>query len=252
MRVAWIVLRKSDGLIPAWYGAIQLRLDLREGADQEIFMHTYDPPLIRFIESICRIGDLVVDVGANAGVVSVTAANVVGATGLVASFEPNAELSTRLDIMSKNNPLKNIRVFPCALGDREDSLPLYVSSSHPYSSLDVEALPNYPLKTIADVPVRKLDSYLPALAEGRHFRLLKIDAQGYENRIVRGAIEVLNNTPPDFVLIEAYLSGLDDTIALLTSSGYHLYRFGGDTLLENCVRETIRAGDNLVFSRVSA
>ena len=252
MRFAWLMLREQDGLFPAWYGAIQMRLDLRERADQEIFMHTYDPPLLSLVDSVCRPGDFVIDVGANAGVVSATAANAVGPTGLVAAFEPNASLTRRLEEMAKGCPSKNLRIFGCALGDRNADLPFYISSSHPYSSLDAHALPDYPIKCIANVAVHTLDWYFPDLAQGRHFRLLKIDAQGYENRIIRGAIKVFDDLPPDFVLLEAYLPGLDETVALLTLRGYQLFRLGSGAQLKICIKESIGSGENLVFSRICA
>jgi len=116
MASSWPLLADRDGLLPTWYGAIELRLDLREGAERQAFLHRYDPPLVRFTATWLRSGDIFVDVGANAGQLSAVGAHQVGAHGRVLMIEPNPALSARLERLARNNPLANMKLFDLALG----------------------------------------------------------------------------------------------------------------------------------------
>ena len=109
IRVFWPLLSERDGYLPVRYRGLEIRVDLREAAEQEIFLHRYDPPLCALVEKICRPGDNVVDVGANVGVISATAANAVGPEGQVVAIEPNPKLARRLRGLGNRNPLENIQ-----------------------------------------------------------------------------------------------------------------------------------------------
>lgn len=215
LNMTWPFLREADGMLPAYYGCLELRLDLREGAEREAFLHTYDPPLTRFIQQCCRDGDVVVDVGANVGQIAAIAADCVGTSGRVFVVEPNPSLAARLRGLADRNPLKNIRVLEMALGEEEGELPFYISCSHPYSTLDPNYLPSYPVARVVTVKMSTLDRLVSQHVGGNRIRLLKIDAQGYENRILRGAVSTLAKHPPEVIVLEAVSDGIQDTLESL-------------------------------------
>lgn len=250
----WPLLADRDGLLPTWYGAIELRLDLREGAEREAFLRRYDPALTRFIAAWLRSGDVYVDVGANAGQLSAVAAHQVGADGRVLMIEPNPALSARLERLAKNNPFANMTVFGLALGESEEEKNLYISRSHPYSTLDPKYLPNYPLAQTVRVRVASLDTLLRPLDQAINIRLLKVDAQGYENRIIRGARELLAAQPPQAIVMESVIEGMEELRDSMSAAGYASFTLAtqpSDAALCPCTEQPA-AGANIVWLHRSA
>jgi len=225
--ITWPILRNADGMLPAYYGLLELRLDLRECAEREVFLYAYHhlPTMLipSFIQTVLRAGDVVVDVGANVGQISAIAANCVQASGRVFAVEPNPRLAARLRELANRNPLANLKVLETALGEKDDTLPFYISSSHPYSTLDPKCLPCYPVEGVVSVKVSTLDTLMSQHAGDCRVRLLKIDAQGYENRILKGAADTLALHPPEIILLETVSNGIRDTLADLGEAGYDLF-----------------------------
>lgn len=136
------------------------------------------------------------DVGAHEGE-SVTWIHYAVPDAQIFSFEPLPEC---LEILrEKTRHLSNCQVIPVAVGDHEETKSFLRSSYSPASSIlemtDLlqESVPKVAGTTEEIVQVRTLDS----LADELHFEpniLLKIDTQGYEDRVLRGAHEVLRNT----------------------------------------------------------
>lgn len=252
MKTVWPFVREQDGLVPVCYGPIEMRVDLREDAERHIFMHRYDPSLMAFIRKICREGDRAVDIGANAGALTVTAANAVGPKGVISAIEPNPGLARRMESLAMRNPMGNIEVLACAMGDQEDSLPFYVSSSHPYSSLDPQYLPNYPVKEIVDVAVRTLDGVWKDELRREHVRFLKVDAQGYENRILEGGRQFLNEDRPDCIVVETVTDGLSLVLSWLNEIGYSMFVLNQQGGLDDCDGDMPAEGANLVLMQPRA
>lgn len=246
----WPLLREPDGFISKMCGDIEVRLDLREDAERAIFAGDYDPPLTAFFRHVLRPGDLVVDIGANVGALSVVAANAVGVDGSVVSIEPNPTLAKRLTGISERNPLGNIRVIEAAIGDEKGPAKFFVSSSHPYSSLDQSELPDYPLQGVVDVQVRTLDDVWATELNGRPIRLLKIDVQGFEAKVIRGGRRCLQESPPDLIVLELMGEGLSKVRQDLRAWGYA--EAGLDAAGAMIVAASdLKPGENLVMYRPS-
>jgi FkbM family methyltransferase len=78
----------------------------------------YEPHLRTFYQNRLKPGMTVVDVGANIGLYTMLAAQLVGSSGRVISFEPNSE-NCRLILLSINkNRFNNVTLFPLALSDQ--------------------------------------------------------------------------------------------------------------------------------------
>lgn len=145
--------------------------------------------------SYLRPGMTVVDVGANFGHYALTAANVVGPDGLVLAFEPQPGVCADLSRNSSLVPHGNIRAFAFALGDANGEAVMTVdASTSGRSSLVGDLVPN-PGETIR-VPVRRLGDMLAEVAPSRKVGLIKIDAEGFEAQVFRGAWEVLERDRP--------------------------------------------------------
>ena len=133
----------------------------------------------------------VVDVGANIGFITVRAAR---AASHVIAIEPHP---TRFRYLERNvalNGLRNVTCINCAVGRAEGEMVLYdVDPTLGPRSLDVSATPGR--GRCYRVPLRTLDSLV------QDADLVKIDVEGYEEEVLRGATELLGSRP--LLVVEA-------------------------------------------------
>ena len=133
-----------------------------------------------------RAEDVVVDCGANHGFSSLLFARWTGARGRVFAFEPSPH---NLEILRANvrlNNAQNIIVRPVAVGEQAGVVRI---STHPNASVVPQGArrdtPGY------EVPVVRLDDEFPS---GR-VDFIKIDVEGFEVPVLRGARRLLGQRP---------------------------------------------------------
>ncbi len=134
--------------------------------------------------------DLVVDVGANAGQYGKLLRRI-GYRGQIVSFEPLPAAHAQLRRAAAQDALWTIP-NPVALGDEPGEAVLNVAGNSASSSLlpmldrHIEASANSAYVGAVKVPVKRLDEALPGAMEA-HSIFLKVDTQGFEDRVLRGA-----------------------------------------------------------------
>jgi FkbM family methyltransferase len=135
----------------------------------------------------------ILDVGANNGGF-VRRIRIIGYKGRITSFEPVQSAYSELRQLAALDP--NWRVAKLALGDRDTedvvhvSRATYLSSLLPASEWLTE---NFPGVTSRDEPVtvRRLDGIADEYLRPDDVTLLKIDTQGYEQKVLDGATDSL-------------------------------------------------------------
>jgi FkbM family methyltransferase len=156
-----------------------------------------------------------VDVGAHIGKYAVMVARHLEHRGQVVAIEPDAG---NFYILSKNlelNRLLNARAINVACWDCEAELPLYLDTRDPIKhSLTVQSAQSVSVKA------RPLDAVLQE-HQIAAVDLLKIDAEGADFRVLRGAIETLKRSPKLRVILEG---GEPKALDLLKSLGFRLIR----------------------------
>ncbi|KAF0244315.1 MAG: FkbM family [Planctomycetota bacterium] len=144
------------------------------------------------VAHLLRPGDRFVDVGANAGYYTILAASIVGPSGSVESFEPGLPALARLRENVALNGLGNVRVHECALSDASGPAPFV-------HDRDTENR----LATPADAgAVTVAASRLDEVIGEAPCALVKIDVEGAEMRVLRGAEAMLARKAPPVWLIE--------------------------------------------------
>lgn len=173
---------------------------------------------------IVRQNDTVLDVGAHLGLVTIQLAMQVGQSGSVHSFEPNP---TMLGLLSRSlewNQTRNVHLYPIALGAQEDELELSIP---PRNAGQASLLQRPQLQGVKKVRVRvRPFSAVAKEAQIAAVRLMKIDVEGYETQVLRGAVAWLSTNPPDAILFE--VNKLDDltrhpAISLLSDLAYAFF-----------------------------
>jgi FkbM family methyltransferase len=126
----------------------------------------------------------VLDVGAHDGSFTHNLRRI-GYEGLVRCFEPNPDLFRNLTARYKYDA--RISVFDCALGDCDGTKTFYVTSQSNLGSLLAPRFAS--VEDVIQVQVRRLDSmFTQLIAPLKNARvLLKIDTQGYDLEVVKGA-----------------------------------------------------------------
>ncbi len=142
-------------------------------------------------------------------------------TGRVIAFEPQPELARRLETICRIIRLDNVKVEAMAAYSRTGRQDLFVPKGHqPGASLNRKAAEGESFETFS-VPVVSLDDYF-----GEHDKvgLLKIDAEGAEFEILKGAERILRQHAPLLVFEceNRHLTHGDvsDVFAYLESLGY--------------------------------
>jgi FkbM family methyltransferase len=165
---------------------------------------------------------LVLDIGANNGQYGKFLRDNIGFKGRIVSFEPLRDAFGLLKQTAASDPLWECHEF--AFGDNIETTTINISAnSHSSSLLQVSARtleiePSVGYVGTQDVAVCRLDAVLDQFARPDDRIFLKIDTQGYELKIINGALGVINR----FALIQ------------LETSFYEVYH--GETLVGDVIK----------------
>jgi FkbM family methyltransferase len=205
-----------------------------------IVQDLYEPEETAFVRSLVEPGQTAIDVGANIGYFSVVLADLVGPGGRVHAFEP-LEANVRLLTASlrENGFADRVVVHRAAVSDAPGWGDIVVNTASGVSAgtyLDAGRGEHPPDHAIQRVPVVCLDGVdLPVPV---HF--VKVDVEGAELLVLRGARELLRRDHPT-LLCEinprqlALVSGCRpaDFVAEVESYGYRCRALGGEPLRQD-------------------
>jgi len=150
----------------------------------------------------------VLDVGANLGQFGVSAA-MTWPEATVHSFEPDPEVAANLQKIVGG--MRNVVVHTFAIGEANSDVEFHVnardqaSSILPQSQRRQQIFPDQRVTKTISVKMRTLDTAMP-IEKLIGPVLLKIDTQGYEDRVLFGAGAILSKV--DYVLVEASMTAL--------------------------------------------
>jgi FkbM family methyltransferase len=204
------------------------------------------------------ISGVAIDVGANIGVFSVVLARSVGPDGHVHAFEPLPVTRDRLRRTLALNDLANVTIHPVAMSDVTGvaELALYGAGFESWSSLtrqeiDLSTHLMQPERRI-EVPTGTLDEFC-ATEDIEHVGLLKVDVEGAEGRVLRGASALLAAHRIALLFVELSDNTLEtdgwssrQVIDLLDGHGYDTW-----TIVDGELRP-FRAAGRIAFANIVA
>ncbi len=177
---------------------------------------------LMFIRSRLQQGDVVVDAGANVGHMGLLLAGVADPQ-LIFAFEPTPFTFRRLQENWRLNGWSEANLHQIALGPEEGAVEM-PDVDHPETKNSILATAGAD-RTVM-VNQRTLDSFRP-LWQGRRIGFFKIDVEGYEDQVFRGAVEVLRIDRPALVMFESLSGSLDPAMAAhFEKAGYHVFQLG--------------------------
>jgi FkbM family methyltransferase len=168
-------------------------------------------------------GATVYDIGANIGFFAQLAARFAGAGGRVLAFEPVPAIAELVREAAQRSQLSGrIEVRAQAVAARSGTEQLYVVDDASWSHLASRGNPGGAVQTI-DVPVVTLDEVVAAGAPPPD--VIKLDVEGSEGDVLRGAHDVLRRHRPAIVL-ELHDTQAD-ALPVLREAGYALENLQG-------------------------
>ena len=191
-------------------------LDLRHLIDRRFFFHNgYEDELFDPLNNIINKNkiDFFLDIGSCWGVYSLRLAGIHKNLKILA-FDPIKTNIERLNISIKKNKFENIECFHTAIGSKKDKVTL--GATEKYS-------PNYEINEINSVinETSELNSLDFLLKTKDKSLILKIDTEGYEFEVLKGAINLLKNNKC-FCQIEIKDNNKEKVFSFLNDLNYNL------------------------------
>jgi len=219
------------------------------------------------VDWICRRllkpGDVFVDIGACYGYHALTNARRVGPHGRVYALEPQPDMFAALRENVRRNDLTNLEMENLALSDQNERLQLHRFSSLGAGHTSIARL-EHPVSGVLPCAAITMDEYI-AQKEIGQITAVKLDVEGAELKILRGALELLRRPKPPMWIIEVNVETARacgyhprELLRLLSDFGYQAYRpVWGKAIrrirrVAACPSEEIEHGENLLCAVPSA
>jgi len=185
-----------------------------------------------------------IDVGANFGLWSLYASLIIK-NGKVFSYEPVSINYKRLLENIRLNNIKNIKTFKLGISNKEEELEIFIPEDLGSSSI----VSIYSKKT-EKIKLKSLDNL-----DFENIKLIKIDVEGFELKVLEGAKQILKLQRP-IIIIEIVESNLNsanssskEILNFLTSVNYSIYSYKNG--VENIISEIQSDGDYIAKPHVN-
>jgi FkbM family methyltransferase len=234
-------------------GGANMRVDLGEHVQRRIyFFGVYEPETVSWFRGELAAGMTVLDIGAHVGQYSLIAAAQVGPAGRVHSFEPNPVSHARLSANVALNQYRNIALHRLAVSDRSGEATLYLPRHDNLGEASLQ--PCQPGMQEEKVRCVTLDEWAETADLGSPARLdlIKIDVQGLEGKVLRGAQNTLRRFKPRIVCefeerwLRASGTSSVELKRMLSEMGYRVNRITADALVP-VTGDQVHGYENLVL-----
>src|SRR5258708_8062722 len=171
--------------------------------DKALLSGSFESAEILFTQRYLQPGMTVLDLGAHHGLYTVLASKRVGSTGKVVAFEPSPRERKQLVRNVRINFCSNVRIEPYALGKEpaRDNLYIVEGGEDGCNSLRPPAVRSQ-TRTVP-VEVVTLDAIASELGLTK-VDFVKLDVEGSELDVLKGALGLLQAIPRPVLLVEVY------------------------------------------------
>jgi FkbM family methyltransferase len=186
----------------------------------------YDLTVSEILARLVRPGDTDIDAGANVGYMTVLTAIAAGPSGRVVAWEPHPGL---FDVLQRNvssvcesYACAKVAIRNAALGETPGNVALIV----PPGMETNDGLSYIGTAADGDTVIPVYSETLDEACAGESIAVLKLDVEGAELQVLRGASRLLSEGRIRHVVFEDHLGSGSPVIALLTSLGYEIFSLG--------------------------
>lgn len=219
-------LTKIQQAIETQFSALKTRDEKKFGGIQETCIREI------YRVWILKQGNVCIDIGAHKGLHTFAMADSVGTKGLVFSYEANKFLASSLKESCIEQNRRHINVYNYAVSNKHgETITFYNNTSYPGQSTIVQGYgKNFSTADAMEVTSVTLDEHLLPQIDKRVLRFIKIDAEGAEIDILKGAIKLLSKYKP-LVGLELSIYHVKqherEFFEVLDSCGYQCYTLSG-------------------------
>ena len=168
-------------------------------------------------KQLCRKGDIVVEVGANIGTHTLVLSQLIAETGRIYAFEPQRIIFQALCANMALNSVINAECFQLAVSSYEGYIKIpdirYDRRGN-FGGIEIDKF-NRGIKT----KVVKLDKFI----DPPRMKLLKIDVEGMEAGVIKGAIGLIKKLKPVLYVENDRIDKSTKLIELIKSLDYRLF-----------------------------
>ena len=187
----------------------------------------YEPQIVNLLASALGPGRVVFDVGANLGYHTLLAGKIVGSEGSVHAFEPAPVQFKHLALNVKINRARNVVLNNCAVAESSEDREFFLSTGWNQGTHSLGRTAGQPES--CRVRCVSLDEYVEKRSI-RRVDAIKVDVEGAELSVFKGASRLLASKPPSLLIFEAceefcrqFGSSTTDVKQLIEQYGYSLY-----------------------------
>jgi len=202
--------------------------------DEQLQSGNFEAAETSFITRFLREGMTVLDIGAHHGYYTLLASGRVGSSGRVVAFEPSPRERVRLERHVRLNNCTNVQIEQIALGASQGQAELFlVEGTEDYcNSLRPPAV-NAETRKVP-VEVTTVDEFLSRTGLGG-VDFIKLDVEGAELDVLKGASNLLRHPPRPVFMIEVYDIRTQpwgyrayEIVQFLKKTGYQWFELGDD------------------------
>ena len=219
---------------------VQFILNLDPADSQEAFLlehfklgQCYEPELAWVMFRALNPGDFAIDVGANIGFFSILMSKLVGPQGMIFAFEPGANNLPKLSANLKKNSVTNVQVLEQPVWSREEKVTFYINadSGGGNALFDPGNWWSNDKSRANPQPIEMMSTTLDLLDISKErVKLIKIDTEGAEQRVLEGAVNLLKGYRPPYIIAEVNPHGLaqagcdgESMRAFMLGMGYEMF-----------------------------
>ncbi len=196
-----------------------LRLSLDPRYETEYAAGFHETALLECLAADLKPGDVLYDVGAHIGYISLVAARLVGPQGKVFAFEADPDNGRRITGHAEMNALPQVELVGAAVWSERKMLSFYRAAAT--SSRNTGAVTTLEQGQSADgvivVEAETLDHFA---ADHRSPAVVKIDVEGAEEEVLKGAEEVFRRSKPTLICEVHNERAAEGVAAWLARMGY--------------------------------
>ena len=185
-----------------------------------------EPGTRRILQMITPPKGCAIDVGASVGLHTLALARSIGAGGRLFAFEAEPRLERHLRRTLSANGLHQVSLHMLAAGDKNSKATFHVAKTIGHSSLYALESDDQEREAV-EVEIRRLDD---VIAKDVLVDVIKIDVEGAELDVLKGAEQILQRSPECAIVAELGPSHLkrigtplEDWLAAFTQQGFQAF-----------------------------